>query len=308
MSIQTRLETFFLSSFDRIAEGFISPWLYVGDPSRRLYWLFLLSSLAMAMFAYFVSYRHQYSFSQAIRSLFSRHYWFNQSTATDLFYLFTNSILRVLVVLPLLGSHLCATIIVARFFQQNFGNAPELDVPTWMIMLCFTVVFFILEDLTRFLVHFSFHKIPSLWFIHKVHHSADVLTPLTVHRVHPIEMLIYFMRGLIVFGLVSGVFVYLFGSRLSGIQILGVDALGFLFNFFGSNLRHSHIWLSFGWFERWFISPAQHQIHHSVDLEHHDKNMGTCFAIWDRLAGTLIKSGFEVRKLKFGVYNPESHN
>ena len=39
---------------------------------------------------------------------------------------------------------------------------------------------------------------------------------------------------------------------------------GVLFNFAAANLRHSHIWISFGRFEKIFISPAQHQIHHSV--------------------------------------------
>ena len=301
-SVQAKVETFLSSSVDRIVEGFISPLMYFGDPSRRLYWLFLASSLVLAALAYALSYRQHYSLPQAIRALCSRRYWFNRSTATDVFYLFTNSILKIAILVPLFGSHLWATIIVARFFQGNFGNAPELDIPVWLIMVCFTVVFFLLEDVTRFLVHFSFHKIPFLWRFHKVHHSANVLTPITVHRVHPIEMLVYFTRGLVVFGLVSGVFVYMFGSRLSGLQILGVDAFGFMFNVLGANLRHSHVWLSFGRFERWFISPAQHQIHHSVDSEHHDKNMGTCLAIWDRLAGSLVRSSLKVKKLEFGLY------
>jgi len=55
-----------------------------------------------------------------------------------------------------------------------------------------------------------------------------------------------------------------------------------------SNLRHTHVWVSFGpvW-SRYFISPAQHQIHHSADEKHFHTNIGWAFAIWDRLFGTL---------------------
>lgn len=56
----------------------------------------------------------------------------------------------------------------------------------------------------------------------------------------------------------------------------------------GANLRHSHVWISWGpWLEHVFISPAQHQIHHSNDPVHFDRNMGAFLAIWDRLFGTL---------------------
>jgi sterol desaturase/sphingolipid hydroxylase (fatty acid hydroxylase superfamily) len=54
------------------------------------------------------------------------------------------------------------------------------------------------------------------------------------------------------------------------------------------NFHHSHIWLRFGAFwERIFISPAQHQIHHSLNPIHHNKNYGEVLAIWDWIFGTL---------------------
>jgi hypothetical protein len=54
-------------------------------------------------------------------------------------------------------------------------------------------------------------------------------------------------------------------------------------------LRHSHLPLRFcAGLERMLVSPAMHQLHHSVDPRHHDKNFGLAFAIWDRLLGTLM--------------------
>ena len=58
--------------------------------------------------------------------------------------------------------------------------------------------------------------------------------------------------------------------------------------FFGATLHHSHIWLTYGrMLEHVFISPAQHQVHHSTDPQHYDRNFGTMLALWDWLFGTL---------------------
>jgi sterol desaturase/sphingolipid hydroxylase (fatty acid hydroxylase superfamily) len=74
------------------------------------------------------------------------------------------------------------------------------------------------------------------------------------------------------------------------------------FNIFGGVLRHSPVWLSFGpTMERYLISPAMHQIHHSEKVEHFDKNMGGALAIWDRMFGThYIPNGREVDKFGIG--------
>ena len=59
----------------------------------------------------------------------------------------------------------------------------------------------------------------------------------------------------------------------------------------GSNLRHSHVGIQYWkWVEYIFISPAQHQLHHSIAKEHHDKNFGAALAIWDWLFGSLHHS------------------
>jgi sterol desaturase/sphingolipid hydroxylase (fatty acid hydroxylase superfamily) len=71
-----------------------------------------------------------------------------------------------------------------------------------------------------------------------------------------------------------------------------------------ANLRHSHVRLSFGPLEGLFISPTQHQIHHSID--HEDVNFGSCLAIWDRWFSTLVCSR-EIsvgKKLTFGLKEP----
>lgn len=291
-------------SLDSLHKALTAPLGYPFDPASRVYWLFLVSAAVMAVVALYLQYRRGEPggfLALAGRQLFSRRHWLNRSTATDLGLLLGNSVLRAVLIIPLLGSHLLATLWVARGLQTHLGNAPDWQLHWLVIAGLYTLTFFLVEDLSRFSLHRAMHRVPFLWRFHRVHHSARRLTPLTLFRVHPVEMTLYYLRGLVVFGLVSGVFVYLFGRQLSGLDVLGVDILGFAFNFLGANLRHSHIWLTFGPLERWLISPAQHQLHHSAAPEHRDRNFGTTLTLWDRLLGTHIPAGERPRRLVFGV-------
>ena len=54
------------------------------------------------------------------------------------------------------------------------------------------------------------------------------------------------------------------------------------------------------WLEKIFISPFQHQIHHSDNPAHFNKNLGSKLALWDWLFGTLVRSR-EVGKIQFGI-------
>lgn len=287
-----------------IWQAITQPLGYVLEPERRLFWLFMISALILASIAVTVQNRRFHLGSQ-LRALTNPRYWLCPSSLVDISLLFLNSGIRVLLIVPLLGSHLAATILVGSTLQTTIGDAPDIPLSLFTVGLLFTLLFFVAEDVSRFGLHWLMHKVPLLWQFHKLHHSATTLTPITVHRVHPLEMTLYYLRGLLVFGLISGVFVYLFRGKVHGWEILGVDCIGFLFNLFGANLRHTPIWLSFGRLEALFISPVQHQLHHSSHPAHADKNFGTCLALWDRLAGSHLKSG-EYRKLYFGLCQEEN--
>ena len=202
--------------------------------------------------------------------------------------------------MPFLASHITGSLFIARLLQQNVGDSPDIQLSITTVMVLFSLCYFLFSDFSRFILHVAMHRIPLLWKIHRLHHSATVLTPLTVYRIHPLEMFLYSLRLLFVMSLTAGFFAWLFQGHISGLSILGVDALGFAFNFFGANLRHSHIPLSFGRLERIFISPAQHQIHHSNKTSDYDKNFGTCLALWDRLFNSW-RAGKSTQKLRFGL-------
>lgn len=279
------------------ADILLAPLEFTLDPAKRIYWACLLSSALLASLAVAVQ-AGRFDLTAQLRSLLDGRYWLHASTATDVGMLFLNHATRVLVFVPAVGARLGATLVVGRFLQQHVGEAPELAWPWLVIASVYSVAFFVAEDASRFCLHLAMHRCPVLWRFHRLHHSARTLTPLTLFRVHPVEHALYFGRGVAVFGLVSGAAVWLFGRNLAAFDILGVGVFGFLFNLAGSNLRHSHVWLSFGAMERWFVSPAQHQLHHS---RHHGHcNLGSALAIWDRMAGTAVRAG-EPRRLEFGL-------
>jgi sterol desaturase/sphingolipid hydroxylase (fatty acid hydroxylase superfamily) len=81
--------------------------------------------------------------------------------------------------------------------------------------------------------------------------------------------------------------------------VLGVNIFVFIFNLLGSNLRHTHVKITyFSWLEKILISPYMHQIHHSS--KHFDKNYGGYLALWDNWFGSLELSK-NVKKVRFGL-------
>ena len=274
-----------------------APAEFVIDPSKRVYWVYLLSALIVASVA--VSLREgRFRPAQQLRSLLNPEYWFSRSSLYDLVLMVFNSFVRLSLLVPLFGSHVAVTVLVGGWLQANLGDAPRLDLPLFWIAILFSTALLLADDFSRFALHLCMHKFDCLWSFHKTHHSATVLTPFTVFRVHPVESILYFTRSLVVFGFVTGIFVWLFSQHLTGLKILGVDMFGFLFNFAAANLRHSPIWISFGRIERFFVSPAQHQLHHSID--HPDVNFGSVLSIWDALFGTRLYAS-ERLELRFGI-------
>lgn len=172
-------------------------------------------------------------------------------------------------------------------------------------LIAATLIITLVTDFFVYWVHRLHHERMVLWPFHAVHHSAEVMTPVTSYRKHPVYDFISGVVAAVPAGFAQGV---LLGLLVGGREVLligGVNAAYFTFNLLIANFRHSHIWISYGRaLEHIFISPAQHQIHHSLRPEHHNKNFGEIFAIWDWMFGTLfIPEREEV--LEFGIARPD---
>ncbi len=288
-------------------ERFLIP---IDDPGSRLFHMNILMALAfLAVWLWWVrrsEVRPQESFWETIRRLvLKRRYWWNNSTKVDYQVYILNGLLKVLLLIPFLDF----SFQISRFTSQTLvrinGDFAGLEA-TPPILLAFTAVTFVWNDFLSFWQHWLMHKVPWLWRIHSVHHSARILTPMTLYRNHPLESAISTVRSSLSLGMMTGVFIFLFESRFTVVTLFGVNAFGFLFNLLGSNLRHSHIPIEFGrWIETIFISPRQHQVHHSTDPAHFNKNLGVSLALWDRFNGTLMYSkDARGKHLRFGLAGP----
>jgi sterol desaturase/sphingolipid hydroxylase (fatty acid hydroxylase superfamily) len=162
-------------------------------------------------------------------------------------------------------------------------------------------------DFVTYLTHRLQHEVPILWAFHRVHHSAEQLNPLTLKRTHPVAGLIAVVSDAAVVGPIMGAIIYFWTPEV-GASAAGLVPLGFgLFALAAGNLRHSHVWLSFGpVFDRLIVSPAMHQIHHSQELRHWDRNYGEVLAVWDWLFGTIyVPRGRE--EFAFGLSEGRVH-
>lgn len=179
---------------------------------------------------------------------------------------------------------------------------PAGAVPGVAAWLVFGLVHFVLGDLSFWFLHWLRHKVPLLWSLHAVHHSATHLNPVTGYRRHPFERLGLFFALPTLRAFPAVPFVWLYpGVQEQGL-VLGVFIYILFFATY-SALQHSLVWMSFGpVLERVLISPAMHQVHHSIDPRHARCNYGQVLAVWDWLFGTLITSDqVDPTTLRFGV-------
>ena len=261
-------------------------WLF-SRPENRVFWAYLLCS---AVLAGWVLWRQGRPLWPALRQLLTGRWWRQPSVWLDVQWIFLNNALWVLLIAPWLGSQVALAVAGKNLLQSVFGEGNLIQASVLAISLSYTVVLWVADDFTRFLLHRAYHRLPWLWRFHAVHHSATVLTPLTLYRVHSLEMLLNGLRSLWVAGLVGALFIYLVDGRITPVTLLGANLFSLAFNVAGSNLRHSPVWLSFGRFEHCLMSPAQHQIHHSDRAEHVDKNFGVMIPLWDKWFGSWLAS------------------
>ena len=286
-----------MSGFESLGASLLDAMFVVADPGKRLYWMHVLSAALLALVYCRCAARRQ-SIGDLASSVLDSAYWWNRSTRLDYGLFALNNFLKVAMFAPVLGGQVAVSLVVTKFLHFNIAESHLFVWPPIAITVAFTMVAFLFDDFMRFVVHWLMHRVPILWHFHRLHHTATTLTPFTVHRTHPVESFINSSRAVLSLGLVSGVFVWLFGHGLQVWDILGVNALGFVMTLAGSNLRHSHIPLHFGVAESLLISPAQHQLHHSVD--HNHPNLGSFLSWWDRLCGSWM-AGSEARDLRFGL-------
>lgn len=284
----------------RLGDALLEPVRSLVEPDARVFWPFLASAALLSSAVWWRARRRGATVS-LLGFLAPRAVFLHPSSLLDVRLLFARSVVRAFLLAPLSFSALYVAVRVWMNLRTWLGPGPLADAPRGAVLAAFALSSFVAQDLARYVVHRLAHTVPPLWELHKLHHSAEVLTPLTVYRAHPLESLLMRSGALLASAVTAGVVLWAAPGKLPGAAILGVDALAFVWTLLGANLRHSHVWISYGpWLEHVLVSPAQHQIHHSDDPRHFHKNLGSTFALWDWLGGTLhVTRGRE--RLRFGL-------
>ncbi len=243
-------------------------------------------------------------FKVLARALFPSRIWKHASTRADIG-LFLLSVTGMSL---LIGWGLVSARSIERVVEGGlngmFGPS-AIGAPAWLACGALTLTGFLAYDFSYWFDHYLKHRIGWLWAFHRVHHTAEVLTPLTAYRTHPVDNLIFANISAAIIGVAEGVVHYLLGAQVPELAVAGTNIVLVAFLYTTIHLQHSHIRIAFtGRLGRIVFSPAHHHIHHSSDPAHYDCNLGSCLAIWDGMFGTLRLPDPKAR-LTFGTVAEE---
>jgi sterol desaturase/sphingolipid hydroxylase (fatty acid hydroxylase superfamily) len=280
-----------LDIWDTFWHALKDPLRYPVDIHERIYIGYLASAFIFAIFVYqYLRRQDPESVPRNVLAyLFPKRIYFHKSAIADYKFFLVDRVVLALT-LPLVALLIDPIADqTAALLAGSLGPAARPWNPhsPWVLAGA-TLSQIVLVDFVLFYFHYLFHKFPVLWEFHKVHHSAEVMTPVTAYRMHPVEVVLEMNATAIASGVLYGCFAYMTAGSHPQIVLFGINAVQFAFYVIAFNLRHSHIPLGYGRIvSQVFVSPWMHQLHHSRETPHLDKNMGFIFSFWDRMFGTL---------------------
>ncbi|TXN36768.1 sterol desaturase family protein [Flagellimonas hymeniacidonis] len=175
-------------------------------------------------------------------------------------------------------------IIVTYPFLLEYLALTEIKT-TWLVWL----LAFVILDFAGYWNHRLSHHINFFWNQHVIHHSSEEFNLACALRQSISNLLGYFP-------------ILLIPAALLGVPHKVIAILGpiHLFAQFWYHTRHIG---KMGWLEYVIVTPSQHRVHHAINPEYIDKNLGQIFCVWDRMFGTFQEELEEVPP-QYGVLKP----
>lgn len=155
--------------------------------------------------------------------------------------------------------------------EQGWGFFNSIQVGPWS-GFAFSILAL---DLIIYLQHRTFHRVPVLWRLHRVHHTDMDIDVSTGNRFHPFEIILSLCIKLVA--------VLLLGSPPDAVVTFEVVLNAC------SMFNHSNVRINFKvdrWLRLIMVTPDMHRVHHSVIPRETDSNFGFNVPWWDRLFGT----------------------
>ncbi|NAS11761.1 sterol desaturase family protein [Poritiphilus flavus] len=156
---------------------------------------------------------------------------------------------------------------------------------SWLVWL----VAFIVIDFAGYWNHRLSHHINFFWNQHVIHHSSEEFNLACALRQSISNLIGYFPLLLI-------------PAALLGVphQVIAILAPIHLFAQFWYHTQHIG---KMGWLEYLIVTPSQHRVHHAINPEYIDKNLGQILCVWDRWFGTFQEELEDVPP-QYGVLKP----
>ena len=154
---------------------------------------------------------------------------------------------------------------------RGWGLVNALGVPGWVAL----PLAIVLLDLAVYFQHVTFHAVPALWRLHRVHHTDLDFDVTTGTRFHPVEILISTAVKCAAVGAIGApaVAVLVFEALLNATAMV----------------NHANGRLPVA-VDRWLrlavVTPDMHRVHHSILYNETNSNFGFNLPWWDRLFGT----------------------
>jgi sterol desaturase/sphingolipid hydroxylase (fatty acid hydroxylase superfamily) len=263
--------------------------------------LILLTALCCALFAYWRTVE-QKSWRDFFDFLFPKEIILHPSARADALFWVTKRLIMPFVLFPAGITFVAA---VGYATHQAVGGLLHIDAPLIagpagpVTIVLFTITMLLAYDLSYYFYHVAQHRFPILWELHKVHHSAEVMVGITKDRVHPLDDLMNRIWDGVIPGICFGLWTLVALDPVE-VTVFGLNVYVVRNILMMDFVRHTHFKISFGPLNNVILCPHWHQLHHSVDPRHYDKNFGLMFSFWDRIFGTLFVPAPD-EDFKFGL-------
>ncbi|MGB5238327.1 MAG: sterol desaturase family protein [Flavobacteriaceae bacterium] len=158
---------------------------------------------------------------------------------------------------------------------------------TWMVWL----IAFLVLDFAGYWNHRLSHHVNVFWNQHVIHHSSEQFNLACALRQSISNLIGYFP-------------LFLIPAAVLGVppKVIAILAPIHLFAQFWYHTQHIG---KLGWLEYIIVTPSQHRVHHAINPEYIDKNLGQVLCVWDRWFGTFQEE-LESIPPQYGVLKPAS--
>jgi sterol desaturase/sphingolipid hydroxylase (fatty acid hydroxylase superfamily) len=210
-----------MDALDTLWLKFLLPFVTPLLPVQRIYVVYLVSAIVLAFAVYL--YLSKAPAGERPKSFlaycFPKAIYLHPSALVDYAYFVINKISFAILLAPFIVGSVLVSGWTQDILSDVWGTVQVGRSAGLAASVVFTLCMVLASDFAIFVAHYLQHKVPLLWEFHKVHHSAEVMTPITVYRMHPVDDLLVGSFSGVMTGVVHGLFAYFYEGGIVEITV-----------------------------------------------------------------------------------------